>query len=100
MMRRAPPPKRHSDCRRTYGRAHQGTDELRTFYKKAKLITEAEARYIIAHGTASSSEWVVVQYMDQWFDIRGMTKSEITDHIEDLDRKLAADLAAGIENPH
>jgi len=74
--------------------------ELKTLYKRAKLITEAEARYIIAHGTASSSEWVVVQHMDQWLDIRGMTKTEITELIEDLDRKLAADLAAGIANPH
>jgi len=73
---------------------------VRTRYKKAKVITEAEARYIIAHGTASSSEWVVVQYMDQWLDIRGMTKAEITELIEDLDRKLAEDLAAGITNPH
>ncbi|MBN8911141.1 MAG: hypothetical protein J0H65_03610 [Rhizobiales bacterium] len=73
---------------------------MRTRYKKAKVITEAEARYIIAHGTASSSEWVVVQYMDQWLDIRGMTKAEITELIEDLDRKLAEDLAAGITNPH
>lgn len=73
---------------------------MRTRYKKAKVITEAEARYIIAHGTASSSEWVVVQYMDQWLDIRGMTKTEITELIEDLDRKLAEDLAAGITNPH
>jgi len=74
--------------------------DARMLHKKAKLITEAEARYIIAHGTASSSEWVVVQHMDQWLDIRGMTKTEITELIEDLDRKLAADLAAGIANPH
>lgn len=73
---------------------------MRTRYNRAKVITEAEARYIIAHGTASSSEWVVVQYMDQWLDIRGMTKTEITELIEDLDRKLAEDLAAGITNPH
>ncbi|MGE3798478.1 MAG: hypothetical protein AB7G88_11645 [Thermomicrobiales bacterium] len=74
--------------------------DARMLHKKAKLITEAEARYIIAHGTAASSDWVVVQHTDQWFDIRGMTKTEITELIEDLDRKLAAELAAGIANPH
>lgn len=73
---------------------------MRTLYKKAKLVSEAEARYIIAHATASSSQWVVIQYMEQWFDVRGMTKKEITEHIENLDRKLIADLAAGIARPH
>lgn len=73
---------------------------MKTLYKKAKLITEAEARYIIAHASESPSEWVVVQYMDQWFDLRGMTKAEITEHIEELDRKLVADLTAGIAKPH
>lgn len=75
---------------------------MRTLYKtaKAKPITEAEARYIISHGTATSSEWVVIQHNDEWFDIRGMTQTEIMDLVEELDRKLAAELAAGIENPH
>lgn len=76
------------------------TTQLATFFRKAKHITEAEARYIIDHATQSSSEWVVVQHMDQWLDIRGMTKAEITELIEDLDRKLAAELASGIANPH
>lgn len=77
-----------------------GAGEVRTLYRKARLITEAEARYIIAHGTASSSQWVVIQHMDQWFDVRRMTTMEITEHIEELDRKLVADLVAGIAKPH
>lgn len=73
---------------------------MKKLYNKAKLITEAEARYIIAHATTSSSEWVVIQHMEQWFDMRGLTKKEIAVLLDDLDRKWAAELAAGIDNPH
>ncbi|MDQ8698233.1 hypothetical protein [Hyphomicrobium sp. LHD-15] len=79
---------------------HQWFGEVKTLYRKAKLISEAEARYIIAHATATSSEWVVVQHMDQWFDMRGMTTTEIADLLDELNRKWAAALAAGIERPH
>jgi hypothetical protein len=82
------------------GTPNQGAGNVTTIFKKAKLITEAEARYIISHATKSSSEWVVIQYMDQWFDMRGLTEAEIADLLNDLDRKLAAELAAGIANPH
>lgn len=68
--------------------------------KKAKLITEAEARYVISHATKSSNDWVVIQYRDRWFDVRGLTEAEIMDCVDDLDRKWAADLAAGSANPH
>lgn len=73
---------------------------MKTLYKKAKLITEAEARYIISHATTSSSEWVVIQHMDQWFDMRRLTEAEVADFLDDLDRKWAAELAAGVANPH
>lgn len=73
---------------------------LVTLYRKAQPITEAEARYIIDHATQSSSEWAVVQHMDQWFDTRRMTKEEIAELVDDLDRKLAENLAAGVANPH
>jgi hypothetical protein len=78
---------------------HPRAGKVKTFFK-TKPITEAEARYIIAHATKSSSEWVVVQYMDQWFDMRGLTKAEIADLLDELDRKWAAELAAGVANPH
>lgn len=76
------------------------TGEVKTLYRKARLVTEAEARYIISHATAASSEWVVVQHMDKWFDMRGMTTIEIADFLDELDRKWAAELAAGIVTPH
>ena len=82
------------------GKPSQQVGYIKTRYKKAKLITEAEARYIISHAPASSSEWVVIQHMDQWFDIRGLTKAEIADLVDDFDRKWAAELAAGLANPH
>jgi hypothetical protein len=82
------------------GIRHGRTGQPVTIFRKAKHITEAEARYIIDHATESSSEWAVIQHMDQWLDVRGMTNAEISQLIEDLDRKLAADLAAGIANPH
>lgn len=74
--------------------------QVTTRFKKEKVISEAEARYIIAHETKSSSKWVVVQYMDKWFDMRGMTEAEIADLLDDLDRRLAAELASGLANPH
>ena len=76
------------------------TEILKTRYKARKLITEAEARYIISHATTSSNEWVVVQHCENWFDIRDMTEAEVTDMLEDLDRERAAKLASGIANPH
>lgn len=82
------------------GSSTQRAGNVATLFKKAKLISEAEARYIIAHATKSSSEWVVIQYMDQWFDMRALTEAEVADLLDDLDRKWAAELAAGIANPH
>lgn len=81
-------------------RPNQRTGNVKTQFKKAKLITEAEARYVISHATQSSSEWVVIQHGDQWFDVRCLTKIEISDFLDHLDRKRDAELAAGIANPH
>jgi hypothetical protein len=82
------------------GTPNQWAGKVTTLFKKAKLITEAEARYIISHTINSSGEWVVIQYMDQWFDLRGLKEAEIADLLHDLDRKRTAELAAGIANPH
>lgn len=76
------------------------TGTVTTRFRKAKPITEAEARYVISHTTNSSGEWVVIQYRDQWFDVRGLTEAEIADCLDDLDRKWAADIASGSANPH
>jgi hypothetical protein len=73
---------------------------LKTQYKERKRITEAEARYIIAHATTSSNDCVVVQHSDGWFDVRGLTKAELAHILADLDREFAAKLASGIERPH
>lgn len=67
---------------------------------KAKTVTEPEARYIIDHSTHSASEWVVIQHMDQWYDVRKMTKKELMALIDDLDRAWNAELTAGVLHPH
>lgn len=76
------------------------TSVLKTHYKMRKLITEAEARYIIAHATTSSNTGAVLQHYDQWFDIRGLTEAEVADTLEDLDRERAANMLSGIANPN
>ena len=81
-------------------KANRRAADLKTNYKPRKLITEAEARYIIAHATNSANEWVVVQHFDMWFDIRCLTEAEVGLLLEDLDRERAAKLASGFANPH
>jgi len=73
---------------------------LKTHYKVRKPITEAEARYLIAHATTSSNEWVVIQHYDKWFDVRGLTEAEVADTLDALDRERAANLSSGMANPH
>jgi hypothetical protein len=82
------------------GKSNHRAEKVKTARDKAKPITEAEARYIIAHATASSNRWVVIQHMDLWFDTRSLTRAETADLLDDLDRKWAAELAAGVANPH
>lgn len=66
-----------------------------------RAITEPEAHYIIAHETSSTkSGWVVIEHMDRWFDVRKMTKTELANLMDDLDREWIAAVAAGILNPH
>ncbi len=63
-------------------------------YHKAVAITKLEADYIIASGSASLSDIVVLSHNDDWYDVRGMTRAELTAFSEDLERKeLAAQQA-------
>ena len=73
---------------------------MKTHYKSRKCITEAEARYIIAHAATSANEYVVIQHFDEWFDVRGLTDAEVADTLEDLDRERAAIVASGVNHPH
>jgi hypothetical protein len=56
-------------------------------YHKAVAITKPEADYIIANGSASLSDIVVLSHNDHWYDVRGMTRAELTAFSEDLERK-------------
>ncbi len=82
------------------GLRHPSYGKIATRFQKAKVISQIEARYIIDHATESSAGWVVIQHMDRWFDVRGMTEKEIEHLIDDLDRTWSAELAAGVINPH
>ena len=63
-------------------------------YHKAVAITKLEADYIIASGSASLSDIVVLSHNDDWYDVRGMTRAELVAFSEDLQRKeLAAQQA-------
>ncbi len=63
-------------------------------YHKAVAITKLEADYIIASGSASRSEIVVLSHNDDWYDVRGMTRAELTAFSEDLQRKELAEQQA------
>jgi len=82
------------------GIRHPRYGQLTTRFQKAKVISEAEARYIVDHATEASSGCVVIQHWDQWFDVRRMTEKEIEHLIDDLDRARSAELAAGVIHPH
>jgi hypothetical protein len=63
-------------------------------YHKAIAITKPEADHIIARGSASLSDIVVLSHNDDWYDVRGMTQAELTAFSEDLERNgLAAQRA-------
>ena len=60
-------------------------------YHKAIAITKPEADRIIAGGSASLSDIVVLSRNDDWYDVRGMTQAELIAFSEDLERSgLAA----------
>jgi hypothetical protein len=63
-------------------------------YHKAVAITKLEADYIIASGSASLSDIVVLSHNDDWYDVRGMTRAELTAFSEDLQRKELAEQQA------
>jgi len=66
----------------------------------AKEISAPEARYIIAHETASKNDWVVIEHRGRWFDVRSLTKKQLSRLIDDLDRVWNGDVAAGVLAPH
>ena len=63
-------------------------------YHKAVAITKLEADYIIASGSASLSDIVVLSHNDDWYDVRGMTRAELTAFSEDLQRRELAEQQA------
>jgi hypothetical protein len=69
-------------------------------YHKATSITRPEAHAIIASLSLSLNEYVVIEHLDQWFDVRRMTDKEVEDFVDDLIRSSDADVAAGFIIPH
>ena len=63
-------------------------------YHKAVAITKSEANHIIASASASQSDIVVLSHNSDWYDVRRMTRAELTAFTEDLERQeLAAQKA-------
>jgi len=55
-------------------------------YHKAVAITRMEADFIIENTRASPSDIVVLEYNGDWYDVRGMTRSELVAFSDDLQR--------------
>ena len=69
-------------------------------YHKAVKITKPEADYIIGSGSASLSDTVVLQHLENWYDVRRMTATEIDAFVSDLARAEHAAEKADQYPPH
>jgi hypothetical protein len=63
-------------------------------YHKAIAVNKAEANFIIGSGSAALSDTVVVSRGAQYYDVRGMTQSEIEAFVADLARAEHAETEA------
>jgi len=69
-------------------------------YHKAARITKPEADSIIASGSVSLTDTVVLSHMDSWYDVRRMTAAEIDAFVSDLARAEFAAQKASAFPPH
>lgn len=69
-------------------------------YHKAIRITRPEADYLIKTPTTSLNECVVIQDFGVWYDVRGMTQSELSDFVDCLHRAHLAKTAPGLALPN
>ncbi len=69
-------------------------------YHKAAKITKPEADYIIASGSASLTDTVVLSHLDNWYDVRAMTSAELDAFVSDLGRAELAEQRARAYLPH
>ena len=60
-------------------------------YHKASRVTKPEADSIIANGTASLSDVVVISHGKHWYDVRAMTRAELEAFVADLAREELAE---------
>lgn len=55
-------------------------------YHKAIAITRAEADLLVKRPSRSLNACVVIQHIDDWYDVRKMTEKELDYFVQDLVR--------------
>ncbi len=69
-------------------------------FHKSKKISAEDAQQIRESATSSLNEHVVISHNDDWYDVRGMTSSELADFVADLLRAENAAIESGLTTPH
>jgi hypothetical protein len=69
-------------------------------YHKAISISKVEADFLIDGPTTSVGEYIVVQILGEWYDVRQMTERELNAFVDDVQRSYVDDVTAGFLDPH
>jgi hypothetical protein len=69
-------------------------------FHKSKKISAEDAEGIMESATRSLNEHVVISHNDDWYDVRGMTSSELEHFVTDLLLAERADIESGRITPH